>query len=84
MQTTATTSLHAMATGPGGLPGQIWNLPALPPAHGRVSNFDNPDSRRTELIIMNSLFLSATLIAVAIRFIARRSSKDKFGWDVGK
>jgi hypothetical protein len=79
-----TTPAAALPTGPGGMPGYIWNLPALPPPEGQQPNFENPESRNTELIIMNAVFLSATVAAVTVRFIARRTSKDIVGWDGGK
>lgn len=66
------------------MPGEIWNLPALPPPPGQKSNFVNPDSRDTELIVMNAVFLSATAVAVVVRFVARRSAKDVVGWDGSK
>lgn len=76
-----TTPRTPLPTGPGGIPGEIWNLPALPPPPGQTSNFVNPDSRDTELIIMNAVFLSATIVAVAMRFVTRRSAKDVVRWD---
>ena len=53
----------------------------MPPPEGQKSNFENPETRDTELIVMNAVFLSCTVVAVAVRFIARRSSKDVVGWD---
>lgn len=75
------TSRNAMATGPGGIPLSVWNLPALAPPEGRVPNFDHPESRATELIILNTIFIALTALAVIVRFIARRDSKDVVGWD---
>jgi hypothetical protein len=75
------TAPSAMATGPGGMPGWLWNLPALPPPKGKVPNFDHPESRGTELIIITVVFLTLTLLAVSLRFLARRNSKDVIGWD---
>ncbi|EUC35046.1 hypothetical protein COCVIDRAFT_25272 [Bipolaris victoriae FI3] len=76
-----TTPATALPTGPGGMPGYIWNLPAMPPPEGQASNFVNPESRDMELIVMNAVFLSATVVAVAVRFVARRTAKDVVGWD---
>ena len=78
---TMTTPDAAVPTGPGGMPGYIWNLPAMPPPEGQASNFVDPESRDMELIVMNAVFLSATVLAVAVRFIARRTAKDVVGWD---
>lgn len=79
-----TTPAKALPTGPGGMPGYIWNLPAMPPPEGQASNFVNPESRDMELIVMNAVFLSATVVAVAVRFVARRTAKDVVGWDGGE
>lgn len=71
----------ARPTAPADMPGSLWNLPAMPPPDSRASNFQDPETHDAELIALNAVFLSVTLLAVALRFAARCNSKETLGWD---
>jgi hypothetical protein len=68
-------------SGPNGIPAAIWNLPALRPPPGVKSNFENPETRSREIIVINAVFLTLMLVAVLMRFCVRRSGNTPFNWD---
>jgi hypothetical protein len=63
--------------GPNGIPSEIWNLPALPPPKGMMPNFEHPENKDAQIIVMNSVFLSLMLAAVVVRFITRQLQEKK-------
>ncbi|KAF2279514.1 uncharacterized protein EI97DRAFT_455747 [Westerdykella ornata] len=70
-----------MTSSPPGVSAALWNLPALPPPPGKHSNFDNPENRNDEIIIINAVFLTLMTAAVLMRFIIRRRGENRVGWD---
>ncbi|KAF2185803.1 hypothetical protein K469DRAFT_631712 [Zopfia rhizophila CBS 207.26] len=53
----------------------------MPPPPGKVSNFDHPENRDQEIIVVNAVFLTLMILAVAMRFFVRRTADSKVGWD---
>ena len=70
-------------SGPNGIPPEIWNLPALPPPKGRIPNFEHPENKDTQIIVMNTVFIALMLFAVLVRFIIRQPREKRIGWDGG-
>ncbi|KAH7074913.1 hypothetical protein BKA63DRAFT_513979 [Paraphoma chrysanthemicola] len=68
-------------SGPNGIPAALWNLPAIRPPAGIKSNFDHPETRAREIIIINAVFLGLMLLTVVMRFCVRRSGNTAFSWD---
>ena len=79
----AITDLSKGPPGSNGIPLEVWNLPALPPPKGKIPNFDHPENKDAQIIVMNSVFVAFMLLAVAVRFIIRQSQDKKIGWDGG-
>ncbi|PYH41074.1 NAD(P)-binding protein [Aspergillus saccharolyticus JOP 1030-1] len=48
-----------------------YNIPAVAPPAGQVSNFVNPPSQRTAIIVLQSIFLFLALLAVSARVWVR-------------
>jgi hypothetical protein len=67
--------------GPHGIALALWNLPALLPPPGRKPNFDHPENKDTQIIIMNSVFLALMLISVAVRFLNSKPQERQVTWD---
>jgi hypothetical protein len=67
--------------GPNGIPAAIWNLPALRPPPGIKSNFEHPETRAREIIVMNAIFLTLMVLAIGMRFCVRRAGNSAFSWD---
>ena len=47
------------------------NWPAATPPPGVVPNFDNPPSQRTAIIVLQTIFLTLTVLAVSTRVYVR-------------
>lgn len=56
---------------PNDIPPEIWNLLDLPPPKGRIPNFELPENKDTQIIVMNSVFIALMLFSVVVRFIVR-------------
>lgn len=57
------------------------DIPALPPPVGVQSNFTNPKTLGTSLIVVNTVFLPLMLLVVAIRIYSRGHIMHRLGWD---
>ncbi len=57
------------------------NIPAAAPPPGMVSNFSDPKTLSTSLIVLNAIFLSIMLIVVGARLYSRAFLSRAIGWD---
>ena len=57
------------------------NTPMVAPPPGAVSNFSDPKTQSTNLIILNTVFLPLMLIVVGIRLYSRAFLSHAVGWD---
>jgi hypothetical protein len=56
-------------------------LPAVPPPPGVVPNFNNPDNYKHHNIVLHTVVLTITSVAVLVRLYTRAIIKKKFGVD---
>ena len=57
------------------------NTPVVAPPSGAVSNFSDPKTQSTNLITLNTVFLSLMLIVVGLRLYSRAFLSHALGWD---
>jgi hypothetical protein len=63
----------------------IANIPAGPPPPGVVSNFDNPKTYGSGVVIVALIFTAIAVTSVALRFYVRKFlSRQKLWWDDGQ
>ncbi|KAI5277182.1 hypothetical protein KEM54_005078, partial [Ascosphaera aggregata] len=51
--------------------GDTQSVPAMPPPPGVQSNFVDPETCKSQLVIIQSIFLPVAVIATALRFWTR-------------
>ena len=57
------------------------NIPALAPAPGTISNFNDPRTLSTSLIVLSVVFMSLMLAVVGMRLYSRALLSHAVGWD---
>ena len=57
------------------------NIPVAAPPPGAISNFSDPKTQSTNLIVLNTVFLSLMSMVVGIRLYSRAFLLHALGWD---
>lgn len=61
------------------------NMPVMPPPKGVKSNFDNPQTDGSVLIIVGTIFTILPFLAVVLRLYVRKViSSQQIWWDDGR